>query len=194
MKINLKTVLVLVVLAALAAGLLVSRCALKRRSEAYRKDGRAAIERVPATDTVRVGKLPAIRHVRPIVVAPIVAVEAKPDTALRRAMEKSTIIVSFEKRKPKRKGILRRPDGVDSLYIRTISPQGITAEAQYPWRWVDHGNFTVDSAGRLHLNPAESEKSQRQAIRKQKRQRTWRRIGTAAAVAGSLVLGIVLAR
>ena len=187
MKINLKTLFVLVVLAALAAGLLVSRCAANRRD-------RQATVQVPTTDTVRVGKLPAIRHVRPIVAAPIVMVETKPDTAVRKAMEKSTVITSIEKRKPGRRGLFRRPDGVDSLHIRTISPAGIVAQGSYPWRWVEYGNFTVDSAGRLHLNPIESEKAQRQEIRRNNRRRTWRTVGTVAAVAGSLVFGILLAR
>ncbi len=194
MKINLKMVFAAVVLLAMLIGLLVSRCAAKRRDETYRKDGRAQMERIPTTDTVRVGKLDVVRHVRPMVVAPLVLVQEKPDTALRKRMEKSTVIVSIEKRKHKRKGLFRKPYGVDSLHIRTITPQGTLAQSSYPWRWVEHGSFTVDSAGRLHINPIESGKAQHRETRRENRKRTWRRIGTVAAVAGSLVLGIVLAR
>lgn len=194
MRINLKIVLLILVLLALAAGLLVNRCALKKKSDAYHKDIETSIERIPATDTVIVEKLDAVHHVRPIVVAPMVMVETKPDAASRSRMERSTIITSVEKRTPKRKGLLRRPVGVDSLHIRTISPAGIVAQSSYPWRWVEHGNFTLDSAGMLHMDPTESGKLRRRAIRRSNRKQTWGAIGTVAAVAGSLVLGILIAR
>ena len=201
MRINLKIVLLILVLLALAAGLVVNRCALKKRNDAYHKDIETSIERIPATDTVRVEKLDEVHYVRPIVVAPMVMVETKPDAVGRSRMERSTIITSVEKRAPKRTGLFRRPVGVDSLHIRTISPAGIVAQGSYPWRWVEHGNFTVDSAGRLHLDPIESEKAQRKAIRRSNRKQTWRTVvtvartvGTVAAVAGSLALGILIAR
>lgn len=192
MKINLKTVFLIVVLVAVAIGLLVSHCALKRRADAYRKDGRAQVERVPTTDTVRVARIKPIRHIAPVVVPPVVAVARIPDTLLRQRLEKSTIIVSLEKRKPKRRGFFRKRQGVDSLYIQAVTPKGIVTESRYPWKWVEHGNFTVDSAGRLHIDPALSEKEQAKAARREKWKGVWRTAKTTAVAVGVAVLGFFL--
>lgn len=191
MRINLKAVLVVVILIAFAIGLLVSRCAAHRREEAYRKDGRAMA--LPTTDTVRVTKLEPIKHVRPIVVAPIVQIESKPDTVARKRMERSTIITSIEKRAPKRKGLWQRPDGVDSLHIRTISPEGIVVQNSYAWRAVELGNFTVDSTGKIHKDPVESEKMQRKAIRKENRKAIGRKILLGGIALTAFIAGMFIA-
>ncbi len=189
MKINLKTLFLIVVLVALAIGLLVSRCALKRRADAYRKDGRASVETIPTTDTFRVAQIEPIRHKAPVVVPPVVLVATNPDSLLRRKLERQTMIVSIQKRKPKRKGVFRKRQGVDTLAIQTIDPKGIVSQATYPLRWTEPGEFTVDNTGRLHIDPVESEEEPLKAIKKERRKRRWRTIKQTAVAVSAVVLG-----
>ncbi len=189
--------LALYVLVLLAVFLAIVFCLQKCRQNSIdrsgRRDGRALVETIPTSDTIRVARVQPVRHVAPVVVPPTVAVATIPDSVLRRRLEKSTIMVSLEKRKPKRKGFLRRRQGVDTLAIQTISPIGIVHESRYPWRWVEHGNFTMDSAGRLHIDPVLSEKEQAKDARREKRRNVWRTMkATAVAVSVAAAAFLVL--
>lgn len=177
----------------LALVLAMHRCRENRIENSGRKDGRAMVEAIPTTDTFRVAKIAPIVHTAPVVVPPVVVVAEKADTVLRRKMEKSTVIVSIEKRKPKRRGLFRKRQGTDTLAIQTISPIGIVHESRYPWRWVEHGDFTVDSAGRLRIDPVLSEKGQAKAARREKRKGVWRTVkATAVAVSVAAAAFLVL--
>lgn len=201
MRLNLKTLFLLVVAAALLVGGLVTKCADIRRGKAARKDGRAYAdgsgrsawpERIPVTDTIRVAEIKPVPHKTPVVVPPQVAVASRPDTALRARLERSTMIVSIQKRKPGRRGFFRKRRGTDTLAIQTISARGIVSEARYPLRWTEPGEFTVDNSGRLHIDPAESEQSQLRMFKKERRKRRWRNVKMTAAAVGAAVLGGIL--
>ena len=177
----------------LALVLAMHRCRENRIERGGRMDGRTGFGRIPTTDTFRVAKTEPVRHKSPVVVPPTVAVASIPDSVLRRKMEKSTMIVSLEKRKPKRRGLFRKRQGTDTLAIQTISPIGIVHESRYPWRWVEHGDFTVDSAGRLRIDPVLSEKGQAKAARREKRKGVWRTVkATAVAVSVAAAAFLVL--
>ena len=169
------------------------RCRENRIENSGRRDGCAQTERIPTTDTFRVARISPIEHKAPVVVPPVVVVAVKADSVLRRKTEQSTIIVSLEKRKPKRKGFFRKRQGTDTLAIQTIDAKGIVSEAAYPWRWMQHGEFTVDNTGRLHIDPALSEKEQAKAARREKRKRVWRTAkATAVAVSVAAAAFLVL--
>lgn len=192
-----RLLLYLLVLLALFLSLVfgLQKCKADRIERSGRKDGRAMVETIPTTDTVRVPQVKPIQSALPIVVPPRVKVSDAKDTMYRFKVQKGTIIAGIEKRKPKRKGFFRRRQGTDSLIVQTIDPKGIITEAQYPWRWVEMaGNFTVDSAGRIHTDPVLSEQAQAKTIRRERRKRRWQRIGTVAAVSWTFVLGVLIAR
>lgn len=186
-------VYVLVLLAVfLAVAFGLQRCRQGKIDRSGRKDGRAKVEAIPTTDTFRVAEIKPIEHTAPVVVPPVVLVATKADSLLRRRLERSTIIVSVQKRKPQRKGFFRRRQGVDSLAIQTIDPKGIVSEATYPLRWTEPGEFTVDNAGRLHIDPAQSEKDQLKLIKQERRKRRWRTAKQTAVAVGVAVLGGLL--
>lgn len=183
--------IVLLVFSAAMCG--VQRCQRKREQQRT-GTGRWRTE-AAYFDTVRTALVPPVKSRGLVVVPHRTVVATRPDTALRKTMERGDIITGIERRRARRRRFGFKPRPPDSLVVQYVTPKGIVIENRYAWEVAAVGEFQIDSAGRLRAEPALREKEARREHRRQKAKAVVKTVtGTALAVGMAIAGWLILSR